>query len=164
MAKENIYKKAALLIRNKKRSSIRKGLELFYMHILQRPRDSKAWFEYAGALDFLGKEKEAIKAYQKVFTLGSKKLPTEDRPRLYLQTGSTLRNLGELKRSRRILKNGVKHFPSFKAMHLFLALTELSSRKPKNAFKILFKIILTQSHNKSIKEYSRALKWYSENI
>ena len=124
----------------------------------------KALFEYAGGFDFLGREAEALPHYQKVYQAGYEKLPLDDQPRLFVQLGSTLRNLKYLPESRDVLRHGLRHFPQCQALKAFLALTEYSSGNHSTSLQLLFEVMLEKPADSSVAEYSRALRWYSENI
>ena len=56
------------------------------------PTEPRAWFEYAGAFDSAGREKEAVQFYKMAMEMG---LPDEVLARAYLQLGSSLRNIAQ---------------------------------------------------------------------
>ena len=70
------------------------------------PEDADAWFSLGSALDSEGLEAEAIEAYDRVLALGFEHLPDARRPELFVQAGSTLRNLGHLDEARALLERG----------------------------------------------------------
>ena len=129
-----------------------------------RPGDAKAWFELAGAYDFQGQENDALPRYNKVMELGVESLPLDDQPRIYIQLGSTLRNLKLYTQSKEILRQGAQHFPTVTAIKAFLALTEYSSGNHQESSRQLFQALLSQAGNdsddKSISDYRRALSNY----
>src|SRR3954447_15205759 len=68
------------------------ALDLARSLVDRYPDDPRSHFEYAGVLDFQGREADAVAPYRRAQALG---LSGEDLPRLYVQLGSTLRNVGE---------------------------------------------------------------------
>ena len=161
---ERVYARADELLRLADPESETKALALLHEQVTVRPRDAKAWFELAGAYDFLGREADALPHYNHVVSLGIDELPEEDRPRLYVQLGSTLRNLKHFDNSRKILLKGVIQFPEVAAIRAFLALTEYSSGNFQGSSKLLFEALMSQSEDKSISDYRRALAHYIASI
>lgn len=109
-------KRAYRLIRTGDPASIAVGLNLLRYDVDARPHDVQALFDYAGAFDLLGREAEALSLYERVLA-GVDQLPLDDRPRLYVQLGSTLRNLGDMDRSRQVLIAGQQRFPDHQRNH-----------------------------------------------
>ena len=136
------------------------AIRLLGDEVLYSPRNSKALFELAGAYDFLDEEEMALGYYEQVLELGFDKLPLEDRPRLYVQMGSTLRNCFKLEESRDLLMEGVARFPGNSAIKAFLALTNYTDGKDRQTAKSFIQEVVTQGEA----EYLRALKYYLENI
>jgi hypothetical protein len=91
-------------------------------------------------------------------------LPEEERPRLYVQMGSTLRNLKQFARAVALLQEGVARFPDFLALKAFLALAEYSSGERDASLAALRLLISDHGNDPSMKYYARALGWYLENI
>ena len=116
---------------------------------------------YARACEYdrSGLEKKAEPCYSKVYELGWRLLPEKERPGFFLGFGSTLRNNRKFKRSAEVLAEGVKHFPHYPALNIFLALTLHSSGKFKKAASVLFKSCLKMPEN-SFNGYERAIKYY----
>ena len=122
----DIYSRASKLYYSAKPENAEEAIDLLMQNALQHPEEAKAWFELAGCYDYLGREQDALDQYVKVKTLGVQSLPEEDRPRFYLQWGSTLRNLGRFEESRAVLFEGAQKFPEMRALKAFLALTQYS--------------------------------------
>lgn len=156
---ENIIKKAFVLL-TKDKTSIEEGLSLLKRETEKDSNNPEVWFHYASAYDFLGREEEAIEHYQKVTELGVEKLQGELQPQWYLQFGSTLRNVNKLDESRHILQEGIKKFPNYAAMKVFLALTEYSSGNTKEAAKLALQATTYHEEDNSLKLYQRAIKNY----
>lgn len=120
-------------------------------------------FKKASALDAAGKAPQAEVEYRRIYTLGAHHLPTTKRPDFFLQYGSTLKNVGKHTESIRILKMGIRKFPRFRALKLFLALTYLSANKSKPAVQILLKDSM-EHPDTSIRKFSRAISYYSKRL
>jgi tetratricopeptide (TPR) repeat protein len=159
-----IYDEAFVHLKAGNSASIEMGLSMIRAEVDARPSDMKALFEYAGAFDFLGREEEALPHYEKVLAAGISELPEDDRPRLFVQLGSTLRNLKRFDRSREVLLEGLDQFPASQALKAFLALTEYSDGEHAKALQRLFDIVLENRVDDSISEYARPLHWYAERI
>lgn len=127
--------------------------------------DAEAWYRLGSALDSAGEEAEAIVAYERVFDLGIDRLAEADRPQLFVQTGSTLRNLGRLGEARNLLEEGRKRFPDFQALGAFLALVEVSGGAHRRAIDLLFDALLNRvEDDHSIRRYHRALRGYANEL
>jgi tetratricopeptide (TPR) repeat protein len=108
-----IYVEAFKLLKLGEKESVDRGFDLLRKEVEARPSDMKALFEYAGAFDFMGQEAQALPHYEKVLEVGYDSLPQEDQPRLFVQLGSTLRNLKRFSESRDALLKGLEHFPGY---------------------------------------------------
>lgn len=162
---ESVYERAFQLIKQESdASSVEKGLSLLRAEAESRPNDAKAWFELAGAFDFLGREAEALPHYEKAMALGIDLLPVEDRPRLFVQLGSTLRNLKKYDQSKKVLQEGIDKFPGIAVLKTFLGLTEYSDGNYRKAAKLFLQGSLHGAEDRSLQDYGRALKNYSDQI
>lgn len=129
------------------------------------PDDPEGWYRLGGALDSAGHEVEAMDAYQRVFDLGIEHLAEADRPQLFVQAGSTLRNLGRLHEAGALLEEGRRRFPNFRALGAFLALVEISAGENRRAIDLLFDALLDQNEeDRSIQRYHRSLRWYADHL
>jgi tetratricopeptide (TPR) repeat protein len=129
------------------------------------PDDAEAWYQLGSALDSAGHEPEATRAYERVFALGIDRLAEELRPQLFVQAGSTLRNLGRLDEARTLLDQGRKQFPTFRALGAFLALVEISAGENRRAIDLLFDALLDHPEDDySIRRYHRSLRWYADHL
>jgi len=130
-----------------------------------KPDDAIAWYQLGSALDSAGYEAEAIDAYDQVFHLGIDNLPEENRPQVFVQTGSTLRNLGRLDEARKLLEQGRIRFPDVQALSAFLALVEISDGEHRRAIDLLFDALLNQhEEDNSIRRFHRSLRWYADHL
>jgi tetratricopeptide (TPR) repeat protein len=83
----------------------------------QHPGDARALFEYAGALDYAGREAEAAPVYEQAFSAG---LDGDDLCRGLIQYGSTLRNLGRFDEAVSALRRADERFPGHDSIAAFL--------------------------------------------
>jgi len=139
------------------------GIGILRQHAESNPGDGDAWFRYGGALDYSDREAEAMVAYQHVFDLGIGRLAPEDRPRLHIQAGSTLRNLGRIDDARALLEQARRAHPEVNAIAVFLALVEVSAGNDRRAVDLLFEALLAPEDG-SVADYRRALTWYTNDI
>ena len=130
-----------------------------YMNIKKQIETARRWYARACEYDRSGLEKKAEPCYSKVYELGWRLLPVKERPGFFLGFGSTLRNNRKFKRSAEILAEGVKHFPHYPALKVFLALTLHSSGKFKKAAGVLFLSCLDMPGS-SFDGYERAIRFY----
>lgn len=159
-----IYKEADALLHQERPEAIDKALALLRQVTEHDPSDAKAWFEFAGGYDFLGREEEALPFYKKAYEIGFDKLPLEDQPRLFVQMGSTLRNLKKYGESRKILLEGTEMFPKNAAIKAFLGLTEYSNGSYRQAAKYFLSATLAEPGDESLRDYGRALRFYTEKL
>jgi Flp pilus assembly protein TadD len=155
--------KAEALVRSGDPNDVEQGIEFLRGYAEADPDDAEAWFRYGGALDYSDREAAAMVAYQRVIDLGVDRLEPDDRPRLFVQAGSTLRNLGRLDDARNLLEQGRRSFPDNRAIVAFLALVEVSAGDHRRAVDLLFEALLAPDDG-SVKDYDRALSWYAEDI
>ncbi len=154
---------AESLVRSDDPEAVERGIAFLREQAEANLDDADAWFRYGGALDYSDREAEAMVAYQRVFDLGIDRLPGEDQPRLIIQAGSTLRNLGRLDEARTLLERGRRGFPGIAAIAVFLALVEVSAGNDRQAVHLLFEALLAPDDG-SIADYHRALAWYAGDI
>lgn len=133
-------------------------------HFPSAPETAKEWFDYAGRLDSDGIEDHARIAYEKAQSLGLENLPEEDRPRFYLQYGSTLRNLVEFSKAQKVLDEGCRLYPDHVALKLFRAFNLCSAGNYKEAATEMMKLIAETGAHPSLVEYRRSINHYIDDI
>lgn len=116
-------------------------------------------FEMAGAYDFAGRESEALPYYQRARALG---LPDELMKYLYVQMGSTQRNLGLHAESLATLREGIARFPEYRPLRAFLALALFSAGQAGDALAEM--IDLTVDAPDFYPQYRRALREYAAEL
>jgi tetratricopeptide (TPR) repeat protein len=154
---------AEAMIRSDDPAEVELGIGMLRDRAEAEPGNASAWFRFGGALDYSDREAAAMDAYQRVIDLGVDRLEPEDRPRLHIQAGSTLRNLKRLDEARELLESGRRQFPDNRAIVAFLALVEVSAGNDRRAVDLLFEALLAPDDG-SIDDYRRALTWYANEI
>ena len=125
------------------------------------PIDPRAHFEYAGALDYQGREADAVAPYRRAQALG---LAGDELPRLYVQLGSTLRNVGELDEAERFLAAGRERFPEHAGIRAFHALALHSAGRCHEAVVELLDLIAANADRIDLDGYERALRAYTDEL
>ena len=159
-----LYQAAESLLRRGENSSTEEALEMLRALTEREPQNAKAWFERAGAYDFWGREAEALPHYLRAQEIGFDQLPTEDQPRLFVQLGSTLRNLKKYEQSAHVLKDGIEKFPNCAALKAFSGLTAYSNGGYRKAAKLFLEASLPREGDSSMRDYARALGFYQSQI
>jgi tetratricopeptide (TPR) repeat protein len=156
------YADAEALVRSGDPDRVEEAIGWLHAHAEDNPEDAESWYRYGSALDYSDREAEAIGAYVRAFAIGIDQLDPVLRPRLYVQAGSTLRNLDRLDEARALLEQGRAAFPSNRAIVAFLALVEVSAGNERRAVDLLFEAILADGNgDDSIATFHRALTYYA---
>ncbi len=159
------YEEAEALIRSDDAVQVTEGLARLRRLADAHPDDAVAWFQYGGGLDYTDHEAEAMVAYERVFDLGVDHLDPDDQPRIFVQAGSTLRNLGHLDEARSLLAEGRTRFPDVRALTVFQALVEVSAGRDRTAIDLLLEAIQAEGNgDDSVGWYKRALAYYADEI
>ena len=116
-------------------------------------------FEYANALDFLGKENEAIPLYQKAIKLG---ISGKMKNQAEIQLGSSLSVTGENESAIAILSRVQKETGDPAAM-MFLCIALFRSGETKKSLKTALNFILS-SNQGLLPEYNGVLSQYLDEI
>ena len=127
----------------------------------QYPDNPRVIFEYGGAYDFAGYEAQAIPLYRKAMQLG---LSGDDLPRVYIQLGSSLRNIEQFEEAAQVLREGVQRFPQHKALRMFYALALYSAGRHWQAMVELNDMLLALLDNHALNGYTRALRFYTNDL
>ena len=110
--------------------------------------------------DSAGREEDAVAEYRAALAAG---IDDEDLPGALLGFGSTLRNVGELEESERVLRQAVTQFPDHGAMRVFLALTRWSRGDAKGAFQELVEALF-RADAQGMERYQRAIRGYADEL
>ena len=133
------------------------AIEHFRRLMERHPDSPRAHFELAGAFDSAGLAAEAVAPYRRAMELG---LAGEDVPRWYVQFGSTLRNVGEVEESVRLLTEGRDRFPDDAAIRVFRALALQSAGRDRDAVVELIDLVLREAGAIDLRGYERAIRAY----
>ena len=135
---------------------------LLFLELVQDfPMDGEINFQCGQTHDALGLEEEALEYYEKAINIG---LPDEMLQDAYVCLGSTYKVLGAYQKSLEVLLKGQELFPNYSPLKIFLSLTLYSLNDHSRALEIVLKTLLETTNDEGIKNYSRALKYYSEHL
>lgn len=135
------------------------AIAYFQRLVAQYPDDARVQFETGGAYDFAGQEAEAIPHYRRAIELG---LLEDDLPKVAVQLGSSLRNVGKYDEAVKVLAEACKRFPEHRALRAFLALAQVSAGEEKTAVAGLLDLLLTNPG--AVEAYSRSLRYYADEL
>jgi tetratricopeptide (TPR) repeat protein len=110
--------------------------------------------------DSAGREEEAIVEYRAAFAAGA---PDDELLGAMLGFGSTLRNVGELEESERVLRDAVTRFPEHAALRFFLALTRWERDDKAGAWRELVEALF-RADAPGMARYERAIRGYSAEL
>jgi len=127
----------------------------------EHPGDAHALFEYAGALDFAGREAEAAPVYEQAFSAG---LDGDSLRRGLIQYGSTLRNLGRFDEAVQIMRRADEQFPGHDSIAAFLALALTSAGRCQEAVARLIVLALDRIGGEDLGNYEWALRNYAAEL
>ena len=137
-----------------------RAIRHFERLVEQFPEEPRAHAELAYAYDFAGWEEQAVAPYRCALELS---LPEERLPGHLLGLGSTLRNVGQIEESVRVLREAVARFPDRADLRVFLAFSLHSAGEPTAALVTLLDLILT-SPGVDLHGYERAARYYADEI
>jgi tetratricopeptide (TPR) repeat protein len=129
--------------------------------LAEHPADGRALLEYAGALDFSGREAEAAPVYEQAFSAG---LDGDDLRRALIQYGSTLRNLGRFDEAVSALRRADEQFPGHDSVAVFLALALTSAGRCQEAVARLINLALDRGGGEDLGQYQWALRQYAAEL
>ena len=110
--------------------------------------------------DSAGREQEAIVEYRTALEAG---VPDDDLLGAMLGFGSTLRNVGELEESERVLREAVTRFPDHAALRFFLALTRWERDDKGGAWRELVEALF-RADAPGMARYELAIRGYSAEL
>ncbi len=127
----------------------------------ERPEDSEVHLQIAWTHDALGKENNAIPAYEKAIGIG---LNGENLKDAFLGLGSTYRSIGEYQKSKDIFQKAIFSFPEFRPFRVFQSLTLYNLGEHSKSMELLLKELVETTSDASIRDYERALLFYSDKL
>ncbi|MFT9819165.1 tetratricopeptide repeat protein [Lysinibacillus sp. NPDC056185] len=129
--------------------------------VKEQPENGYYQFQCAWTFDSLGKEQEAVPHYEKAIQLGLKPEFLVD---AYLGLGSTYRTLGQYEQAKRIFEQALSEFPEAEHLKVFYAMTLYNLSEHSKAMGTLLNTIIHTTNHKGIKDYSKAIKFYSDKL
>ena len=111
--------------------------------------------------DTAGHEVEAVAHYRRAFELG---VPDEELAGASLGFGSTLRNVGELDESVRVLSAAVERFPEHRALRVFLAYSLWSAGRQADAMRSLVEALYVGDPAPELERYRRSITGYADDL
>jgi tetratricopeptide (TPR) repeat protein len=110
--------------------------------------------------DSAGREEEAVAEYRAAFEGG---VDEEEELGALLGFGSTLRNVGELEESERVLRQAVTRYPDHAGLRFFLALTRWRRDDQTGAFQELVEALF-RADAPGMARYERAIRGYTAEL
>jgi tetratricopeptide (TPR) repeat protein len=111
--------------------------------------------------DTEGREEEAVEHYRRAFELG---VADEELAGASLGFGSTLRNVGDLDESVRVLSDAVGRFPDHRALRVFLAYSLWSSNRQADALRALVAALYAGEPAPELERYRRSIEGYADDL
>jgi tetratricopeptide (TPR) repeat protein len=111
--------------------------------------------------DSAGREEEALGHYRRAFELG---VPGEELAGASLGFGSTLRNVGRLDESVRVLSGAVERFPEHRALRVFLAYSLWSAGRQADALRSLVGALYVGEPAPELERYRRSIVGYADDL
>jgi hypothetical protein len=111
--------------------------------------------------DSAGREEEALVHYRRAFEAG---VPDGERAGALLGFGSTLRNVGSVDESIRVLSEGVERFPQHRALRVFLAFALWSAGREADAMRSLVDALYVGEPAPELERYRRAITGYANDL
>lgn len=137
------------------------AMNILATELAQRPSDPQIHYQVAWTHDALGREQDAVPAYERAIELG---LSGDDLKGAYLGLVSTYRCLGKYEQSEELFERAIALFPDYRVFQVFRSLTMYNLGRPEKAIEILLRQPIETSSDESIRRYQRALLFYSDKL
>lgn len=111
--------------------------------------------------DSAGREHEAVEHYRRAFELG---VPADEEQGALVGFGSTLRNVGDVEGSVRVLEDAVARFPENAALRVFLAYARWTAGTQAEAMRELVGALYAGEPPKELTRYERAIRGYADEL
>jgi len=147
--------------RLRKRDRHEEARKLLVQLAAEFPTNPVVQYRTACVYDYLGQEREAIPYYHAAI---ENDLPDPDLRAAYLGLGSTYRTLGKYAESKKILLEGLSHFPDANEIKIFLAMTLYNLGENHEAVSSLLKLIVDTTSEEEIRNYERAIRFYADDL
>lgn len=150
-----------IAIRLRNEGKLKESNEMLKNLTKANPDNPMLNYHCAWSFDVLGQERDAIPFYEKAISLG---LDDDNLKGAYLGLGSTFRTIGDYAKSRDVFMKGMEIFPQDNAIKTFYAMTLYNLGEHSLSMEILLTILADTSSDLNIKEYSKAIKFYSGDL
>ncbi len=111
--------------------------------------------------DTAGREEEALAHYRRAFEVG---VPDDELAGASLGFGSTLRNVGSVDESIRVLSAAVERFPEHRALRVFLAYSLWSAGRQADALRALVAALYVGEPAPELERYRRSIMGYADDL
>lgn len=155
---EEVINQAAMLRSEKNHAE---ALLLLNELLIENPDNAVANYQAAWTYDSMGAETEAVPYYEKAITFG---LTGHDLQGAYLGLGSTYRCIGLYQKSLALFDKAIADFPENRVFKVFRALTQYNLKDYAGCAEELIRQLVATSSDSNIKNYSRALEFYSDKL
>ncbi len=152
------YEKAMELKQN---GHLEKSRNLFLQAVNEEPENAEYNFFCGQVHDAQGLEQEAAHFYEKAMEKGLADDLLKD---AYVCLASTYNVLGKSGKSLELLETGEQRFPHYLPIQVFKSLTLHKLHRHSQALGKLLNVLTETTGDKGIKAYSRALKYYAEQL
>ncbi|MBG0740246.1 tetratricopeptide repeat protein [Paeniglutamicibacter antarcticus] len=136
------------------RNNVQPTIDALLPLYASRPGNARVLFEVGGAYDTAGQEETAQGFYEHALAAG---LEDDLLRRCYLQYGSTLRNMGEYRKSCEVFTTARKTFPASQALRVFEAITLHAAGQPNQAIASLLDLMVDFVHTPDMDRYRPAI-------
>ena len=140
---------------------LEKSKLLFLELVHDHPMNAEINFQCGQTHDAMGLEEKALVFYERAIQIG---LPDELLKDAYVCLGSTYKVLGYNQKSLDVLTKGQYLFPDYHPLKIFKSLTLYSLNEYSEAMEIILKTLLDTTDDIGIKNYSKAVRYYSEHL
>ena len=107
-------------LRLKQQGNYQAAIEHFRQLNATYPHHARIMFELADAWRALGVPEQAVPLYRQLIAIPKHQgLPLRDVPRLYTQTGASLRLLGEYRESLAVIEEGLRRYPAYRPLRAY---------------------------------------------
>ncbi|GLX70546.1 tetratricopeptide repeat protein [Paenibacillus glycanilyticus] len=127
----------------------------------QYPSNPQVWYHCAWVHDSMGLEGAAVPYYRQSLELG---ISGEERQGAYLGLGSTYRTLGRYDEAKACFEKAMKEYPEAREFQVFYAMVLYNLQEHSSAMEILLKQLAETSEDKGIRDYRKALLFYSDKL
>jgi len=118
-------------------------------------------YELGGEHDSAGRPEEALAHYERALELG---LPEALVPRLFVQMGSTLRNLDRNDEAIALFDDAVARYPDDVALRLFRAFCLATAARDREALVDVLDLARTRIDAPEVDRYRRSLENYTRDL